>query len=135
LEFENNIIKVCPDRVRGDCGLKDILVDSSVYAAGTVDQMMCGKQFNRVVRALILVYEALRSLWLSAFVQWCEDNGIVNPLPDPVRTDLYNIVFSRLALRQQLERKILQKTLVYNQKWRNCNQSKRGYTDNQMHQF
>jgi hypothetical protein len=54
----------------GDCGLKDILVDSSVYAAGTVDQMMCGKQFNRAVRALILVYEALRSLWLSAFFQW-----------------------------------------------------------------
>ena len=77
----------------GDCGLKDILVDSSVYAAGTVDQMMCGKQFNRAMRALILVYETLRSLWLSAFFQWCEDNGIVNPLPDPVRTDLYNIVF------------------------------------------
>ena len=42
----------------GDCGLKDILVDSSVYAAGTVDQMMCGKQFNRAVRALIMEYEA-----------------------------------------------------------------------------
>jgi hypothetical protein len=54
-----------------------------VYAAGTVDQMMCGKQFNRAVRVLILVYEALRSLWLLAFFQWCEDNGIVNPLPDP----------------------------------------------------
>jgi hypothetical protein len=60
-----------------------------VYAAGTVDQMMCGKQFNRAVRAFILVYEALRSLWLSAFFQWCEDNDIVNPLPDPVRRDLY----------------------------------------------
>jgi hypothetical protein len=67
LEFENNIIKVCPDRVR-----------------------LCGKQFNRAVRALIMVNEALRSLWLSAFFQWCEVNGIVNPLPDPVRTDLYN---------------------------------------------
>jgi hypothetical protein len=42
----------------GDCGLKDILVDSSVYAAGNVDQMMCGKQFNRAVRALIMEYEA-----------------------------------------------------------------------------
>ncbi|CAG2218923.1 unnamed protein product [Mytilus edulis] len=31
----------------GDGGLKDLLIDSSVYAAGTVDQMMCGKQFNR----------------------------------------------------------------------------------------
>jgi hypothetical protein len=31
----------------GDGGLKDLLVDSSVYAAGTVDQMLNGKEFNR----------------------------------------------------------------------------------------
>jgi hypothetical protein len=37
-----------------------------VYAAGSVEQMMTGKQFNRAVRALTLVYEALSSLWLSA---------------------------------------------------------------------
>jgi hypothetical protein len=43
----------------GDCGLKDILVDSSVYAAGTVDQMMCGKQFNRAVRGI----RYYRKLW------------------------------------------------------------------------
>ena len=30
----------------GDGGLKDLLVDSSVYAAGTVDQMLNGKEFN-----------------------------------------------------------------------------------------
>lgn len=94
----------------GDCGLKDILVDSSVYAAGTVDQMMCGKQFNRAVRALILVYEALRSLWLSAFFQWCEDNGIVNPLPDSVRTDLYNIVFK--FQKGQIDSKSVSETSV-----------------------
>ncbi|VDI73250.1 Hypothetical predicted protein, partial [Mytilus galloprovincialis] len=35
----------------GDGGLKDLLVDSSVYASGTVDQMLNGKEFNRAVRA------------------------------------------------------------------------------------
>jgi hypothetical protein len=29
----------------GDGGLKDLLVDSSVYDAGTVDQMLNGKEF------------------------------------------------------------------------------------------
>jgi hypothetical protein len=39
----------------GDCGLKDILVDSSVYAAGTVDQMMCGKQFKKFFLGLFFL--------------------------------------------------------------------------------
>jgi hypothetical protein len=30
----------------GDDGLKDLLVDSSLYAAGIADQMLNGKEFN-----------------------------------------------------------------------------------------
>jgi hypothetical protein len=60
----------------GDSGLKDLLIESSVYAAGSVEQMMTGKQFNSAVRALPLVYEALSSLWLSAFFEWCRENDI-----------------------------------------------------------
>ncbi|CAG2218901.1 unnamed protein product [Mytilus edulis] len=56
----------------GDGGLKDLLIDSSVYAAGTVDQMMCGKQFNCAVRALTVVYEALVVFWLSSFFNGTE---------------------------------------------------------------
>ncbi|CAC5411581.1 unnamed protein product [Mytilus coruscus] len=66
----------------GDGGLKDLLIDPSVYAAGTVDQMMCGKQFNRAVRALTVVYEALVALWLSAFFLWCRDNDLMASFPD-----------------------------------------------------
>jgi hypothetical protein len=36
----------------GDGGLADLLVDSGVYAACTVEQMLSGKQFNRAVRGL-----------------------------------------------------------------------------------
>jgi hypothetical protein len=43
--------------------LKDLLIEFSVYVARTVEQMMTGKQFNRAVRALTLVYEALSLLW------------------------------------------------------------------------
>jgi hypothetical protein len=49
----------------GDGGLKDLLIESSVYAAGSVEQMMTGKKFNRAVRALTLVYEALSSVAIS----------------------------------------------------------------------
>jgi len=47
----------------GDGGLRDLLVDSGVYAAATVDQMSCGKQLNRALRGLTLCYEALKSLF------------------------------------------------------------------------
>jgi hypothetical protein len=50
------------------------------------------------------------SLWLLAFFQWCEDNGIVNPLPDPVRTDLYNIVFK--FQKGQIDSKSVSETSV-----------------------
>jgi hypothetical protein len=69
-----------------------------VYAAGTVDQMMTGKQFNSAVRALTLVYEALSSLWLSAFFEWCRENDILtahkDPSPQslPIDTTKHNIV-------------------------------------------
>jgi hypothetical protein len=64
----------------GDGGLKDLLIESSVYAAGSVEQMITGKQFNRAIRALTLVYEALSSLWLSAFFEWCRENDILTAL-------------------------------------------------------
>jgi hypothetical protein len=45
-----------------------VFVDSSVYAAGTVDQMLNGKEFNRATRTFVLAYEALSVSWLSAFL-------------------------------------------------------------------
>jgi hypothetical protein len=58
--------------------------------------MMTGKQFNRAVRALTLVYEALSSLWLSAFFEWCRENDILTALKDklsPVLDFLELIIF------------------------------------------
>ena len=51
----------------GDGGLKYLLVDSSVYAIGTVDQMLNGKEFNRATRAFVLAYEALRVMVVCLF--------------------------------------------------------------------
>ena len=38
-------------------GLRDLLVDSGVYAGCTVDQILQGNQFNRGIRAYTLAYE------------------------------------------------------------------------------
>jgi hypothetical protein len=58
----------------GDAGLSDLLIDTSVYASATTDQMLAGKQFNRGVRGLMLAYEALSALRLaSSFFLWCSD--------------------------------------------------------------
>ena len=72
----------------GDGGLKDLLVDSSVYAAGTVDQMLNGKEFNRATRAFALAYEALSVSWLSAFFSWCNKNDLIKSFPDNFWSDL-----------------------------------------------
>ena len=65
----------------GDGGLRDLLVDSNVYAGSTADLMLAGKQFHLAVRGLTLLYEALSQLLLSAFFDWCEKKENVNRIP------------------------------------------------------
>ena len=72
----------------GDGGLKDLLVDSSVSAAGTVDQMLNGKEFNRPTIAFVLAYEALSVSCLSAFFSWCNENDLIKSFPDNFLSDL-----------------------------------------------
>ena len=38
-----------------DAGLKDLLIQSSVVAEGSIDKSLCGKQYNRSVRSVKLV--------------------------------------------------------------------------------
>ena len=42
--------------------LRDLLVDSGVYAGNTAERMLVGKKNNRAVRGFTLVFEALRSI-------------------------------------------------------------------------
>ncbi|CAG2257502.1 unnamed protein product [Mytilus edulis] len=46
-----------------DGGLRDLLVDSVVYAGNTAELMLNGKEFNRAVRGFTLVFEALQVLF------------------------------------------------------------------------
>lgn len=90
--FENHIIRLggfhalscfisAIGKLWSDGGLHDMLVDSGAYAGCTVDQMLTGKQFNRAVRGLTIVYEALMSLGLCFFFRWCQSNGHFDKIP------------------------------------------------------
>ena len=72
------------DKLWADGGLRDLMVDSGVYTGCTVDQMLSGKQFNRAVRGLTLVDEALMYLWFVAFFKWCVENGHCEKIPQDV---------------------------------------------------
>ena len=57
-----------------DGGLRDLLVDSGVYAGNTAELMLVGKEFKRDVRVFTLVFEALQVLFIAAFIYWCWTN-------------------------------------------------------------
>ena len=80
--------------IYGDIGLRDMLVHSKVYAAGTVDHMFKGKDYDRMMRALKLLDQALTDRLLYNFSQWCVNNNKVLPA---MLTDLLNKVTQRFA--------------------------------------
>ena len=103
-EFDNHVIRLggfhslccyiaAIGKLWADGGLRDLLVESEVYAGCTVDQMLAGKQFNRSVRGLILTYEALTELWLCSFFKWCELEQHIHALP--------NVLWQQIEKAQQ----------------------------------
>ena len=56
-------------------GLEDVLIESGVYAPGSVMALMKGKSFNRGVRAHKLAMEALFRLMWPSFLHWLNDGG------------------------------------------------------------
>lgn len=63
----------------GDAGLKNLLFESDVYARGTADHILSGKDYDRAMRALLLVDEALQRRILMQFQSWAVRNSKVLP--------------------------------------------------------
>ena len=80
-------------------GLRDLLVDSGMYAGNTAELMIVGKEFNRAVRGFTLVFEALQVLFIAAFIHWCRTscNNVV-----PV-TNLCHLASKRVFRTLSLE--------------------------------
>ncbi len=66
----------------GTAGLHHLLADSGVYAAGSVDQILTGKQYNRGIRAMTLVYQALIEAYIESFISWLQDEHDQYMIPD-----------------------------------------------------
>lgn len=63
----------------GDAGLRQLLQESGVFAAGTTQQILSGKDFDRATYAMKLVDEVLTSQFLKNFSMWCEEKGVLMP--------------------------------------------------------
>ena len=50
-----------------DARLRDLLIQSKVMAEGPIDRALIGKMYNRAVRCIRLVYEALSRILLELF--------------------------------------------------------------------
>ena len=67
-----------------DTGLSNLLCDSCVFAAGTVEHMLTDKDYDRAIHGLELVEEALCAQFLVQFHRWCtlQDVSFFAPLQD-----------------------------------------------------
>ena len=75
----------------GDAGLRDVLVEASVIAEGSVTHILSGKQYNRSVRAHKLFYEALMNLAFKKFeVYIVEHETAMVPVLEALHTQIVN---------------------------------------------
>ena len=60
-----------------DAGLRDMAVESSIIAEGSVEQVMSGKKYNRAIRfQSSCIYEALMRQSWKGFYPWLEENDL-----------------------------------------------------------
>ena len=64
----------------GAAGLKDLWIKATLIGISSVESMIREKQYNRGVRALKMVYEALQRLKIEAFERWLKDEQKNNVL-------------------------------------------------------
>ena len=77
-----------------DAGLKNIFIDSNVFAAGTVQQIMKGKDFDRALESYKMLEEVLLKPFFLQFLSWCEKHSV--NLPNELSTEIkdLDVVFS-----------------------------------------
>ena len=61
--------------IYGDAGLKDVMVESDVFAKLTAEHILSGKDFNRALRAILMIDEVLSRHFLLQFDKWAEKNS------------------------------------------------------------
>ena len=67
------LLSIIDKRFR-DASLRDLCVESSVIAEGSVAGVLDGRRYNRGVRLHKIMYEALMRLAWQRFVAWIQEN-------------------------------------------------------------
>ena len=69
----------------GSPGLREIIVEADLTGPGSVEAVLRGKNYNRALRVMKTVYEALMRLIFEAFENWMHANrkyGVVAEFPE-----------------------------------------------------
>ena len=64
----------------GDAGLQDLLVESGIVAAGSVQAVLSGRHYNRGIRAHKILWEALSRLRWASFEVFLDGDGAGCPV-------------------------------------------------------
>jgi hypothetical protein len=57
-----------------DGGLSNILIESNIVAEGSINGVLSGKHYNRSIRSMKIVYEAIYRLVITAFLDFMSDD-------------------------------------------------------------
>ena len=57
-----------------DGGLRDILIESNIVAEGSINGVLSGKHYNRSIRSMKIIYEAIYRLVITAFLDFMSDD-------------------------------------------------------------
>ena len=75
----------------GDAGLRDILVQSEVLSEGSVDRALTGKMYNRSVRSVKIVFEALSRILIDQFHEKLDDDVEKKAVADNVINNIQDL--------------------------------------------
>ena len=84
--------------------LRDLLVDSGVYAGNTAEHILVGNKFV-FVGGFTLVFEALQVLFIAAFIHWCRTFDYIDQIPSAFWNALFE--FHRSICDQTIETSVL----------------------------
>ena len=75
--------------IYGDAGIKDMMVESDVFAKLTAEHILSGKDFDRALRAILMIDEVLNRRFLLQFDKWAEKNS--NQIPSVLLQKLHEL--------------------------------------------
>jgi hypothetical protein len=82
-----------------DGDLRDLLVDSGVYAGNTAELMLVDKEFNRNV------FGTLQVLFIAAFINWCRIFDYIDQIPSAFWNALFE--FHKSICDQMIETSVI----------------------------